>query len=504
MTNIREKMTGIAVAVAILALVMLGLAQVRARYAAEARVREISMQNRCRNNLRMIDDMKDQMALGLNYKAGATVTEQELSPYLKGGFSGLVCPKGGRYTIKPVGKEPECSEHGTRSAMPVKGSPVRSVTLQEEADARAAAMQLEAEREGMRIEGVMAGQIEQARQAKAKADAAKAAADAEAARLEKERQATLAADAEAARAAALLTTPAVAPAATPVPDTPYKLSAIIGAKGTYRALINGQLLKAGDKLETGRVVTIEATQVTIESTDGTTVKLQMAPNTAGRGTPGDAPALPPGLRKGLLAYYPFNKDEGGCVSDLSDCRRNATVVNVTWTPDGKVGGAMLFTPKGSRIVASDEGLPTGDAPRSIAFWKKTGPKNEVVACVLTYGAQRRDQECSLFMDWRVGRSSIGVSPNGTCNVAKTKLENDRWYHVVYCYGGNGTHTVYINGVADSFAVSEFSAFNTQLSGTLFLGDADEEAPSYDGCMDEVMIYDRVLSPDEVRQIYERQ
>ena len=32
------------------------------------------------------------------------------------GLSGVVCPKGGRYTINPVGKDPACSVHGSLSA----------------------------------------------------------------------------------------------------------------------------------------------------------------------------------------------------------------------------------------------------------------------------------------------------------------------------------------------------------------------------------------------------
>ena len=61
----------------------------------------------------------------------------------------------------------------------------------------------------------------------------------------------------------------------------------------------------------------------------------------------------------------------------------------------------------------------------------------------------------------------------------------------------------IDGAAHPLVVREFSTFDTKLAGTLMLGDSDEQAPSYDGCLDEVMIYDRVLSPAEVRQIYER-
>jgi competence protein ComGC len=80
------------------------------------KARDVSQRNACINNMRMIDAAKEQAAMEHNYKEGDTVPEKEVSSYLKSGFSGLVCPSGGRYTIKPLGQEPECSVHGTMSA----------------------------------------------------------------------------------------------------------------------------------------------------------------------------------------------------------------------------------------------------------------------------------------------------------------------------------------------------------------------------------------------------
>lgn len=77
--------------------------------------RGTAQRNACMNNMRMLDSAKEQAALEHNYRDGATVPESEVSEYLKKGFSGLVCPKGGRYTINPLGQDPACSEHGALS-----------------------------------------------------------------------------------------------------------------------------------------------------------------------------------------------------------------------------------------------------------------------------------------------------------------------------------------------------------------------------------------------------
>lgn len=175
MAGSRMKMIGIGCAILVLGI--MGVNHFKARQAAEARAHELSMQNRCKNNLRMLDMALEQAALSLNYKEGNTVTEAEVSPYLKGGFAALACPKNGRYTIKPLGKESECSVHGSVSTMKPDNKPVVRASARAAANARSDAMYEEAVREGMRIEKVMAAQSAQASQKKPVGDeAAKGAA----------------------------------------------------------------------------------------------------------------------------------------------------------------------------------------------------------------------------------------------------------------------------------------------------------------------------------------
>jgi len=77
--------------------------------------RERSQRNVCLSNLRQLEACKEQAALEHGYRDGKEITEQDLSPYLKNGVSGLICPRGGQYTINPLGKDPACSTHGTFS-----------------------------------------------------------------------------------------------------------------------------------------------------------------------------------------------------------------------------------------------------------------------------------------------------------------------------------------------------------------------------------------------------
>jgi len=67
----------------------------------------------CSNNLMRIDGAKQQWALENKAKAGDPVTLENILPYL-GGTPTCNVP-GGKYLIGKVGKDPECTVHGTIS-----------------------------------------------------------------------------------------------------------------------------------------------------------------------------------------------------------------------------------------------------------------------------------------------------------------------------------------------------------------------------------------------------
>ena len=75
------------------------------------RARDVSMQNACINNLRMIDAAKNQWALEKNKTGGDVPTAADLTPYLTNGKF-PICPGGGTYTVGAVSNLPACSIPG--------------------------------------------------------------------------------------------------------------------------------------------------------------------------------------------------------------------------------------------------------------------------------------------------------------------------------------------------------------------------------------------------------
>lgn len=85
-----------------------------------AKARDAAQLHACIANMRQIQIAKEQAALEHDFHKGDSIPKEQVSKYLSSGFEGLTCPKGGHYTINPVGEDPECSVHGKSSEATTK------------------------------------------------------------------------------------------------------------------------------------------------------------------------------------------------------------------------------------------------------------------------------------------------------------------------------------------------------------------------------------------------
>lgn len=70
--------------------------------------RNVSRQNACINNLRIIDSAKEQWAMEAKQSDGSTVVINDANEYVKGSTTPF-CPTGGSYTYRNIGSSPTCS-----------------------------------------------------------------------------------------------------------------------------------------------------------------------------------------------------------------------------------------------------------------------------------------------------------------------------------------------------------------------------------------------------------
>jgi hypothetical protein len=103
-----------------------------------------------------------------------------------------------------------------------------------------------------------------------------------------------------------------------------------------------------------------------------------------------------------------------------------------------------------------------------------------------------------------GRASLSFNTGIWTDVviSNTVLQDNLWYHLAGTYDGQ-TAKIYVNGLLDN-AVSQSGLILASVQGSLFIGQdeggfGDEER--FEGLIDELEIYERALSAEEVAGIF---
>ncbi len=212
------------------------------------------------------------------------------------------------------------------------------------------------------------------------------------------------------------------------------------------------------------------------------------------------------IEDGLLLHYDFNSDEGAVATDRSGHHRNAEVRGAQWISEGIGGGAYHFTREDDLIFVSDDGLPMGDAPRSISCWISLDSLRPPFHAthLIHYGTVDYSRFFSLGVDWRVGRDCPTASPWGYVFISNSRIDRvGQWYHVVCTYGGNGRWQFYMNGQLTAGIPESRAPLRTEAGGKFLVGTFKAGYHNLDGRIDEVRVYDRVLTRDEVATLFDQ-
>jgi len=205
------------------------------------------------------------------------------------------------------------------------------------------------------------------------------------------------------------------------------------------------------------------------------------------------------LSEGLLLHYSFDTDEGHLLTDTSGSGRFGWAHGASWVQGGESGGGYRFDSNQQYIVADDVGLPSGDAPRTMALWVKLDSlASDPVTSLLTYGSQSWNQLSGIGMDWRVGRANSYFTQNGGVALSEWRMtEPGQWHHLAYVYEGDGQHHFYVDGVPGDGMSELWGPIDTVLSGAVIIGAAPNGTGPTGGVLDDVRIYDQALTAEEI-------
>ncbi|HWR89593.1 MAG TPA: LamG domain-containing protein [Dissulfurispiraceae bacterium] len=237
------------------------------------------------------------------------------------------------------------------------------------------------------------------------------------------------------------------------------------------------------------------------------------------------PLSPPDPGKGLALYYPFSEGTGTILHDHSDNNLHGTILGGRWASGPASGYAISFNgltgeadlpSRAADLVGSlkqgtisvwfyYEGIPLGNAVSPVLYLGENGFNNFLV---IEVGQNSLSNEKLYFTVAAYGKLIL-------CFDSGVNLTQGRWYHFAAVVSDAG-NTGYLNGVemaqrhynAGNAGTMKFFAdvpFRNVFSlgrGTTLAARSNSRFFTFKGGIGETRIYDRPLSAEEVRFLYE--
>ena len=195
-----------------------------------------------------------------------------------------------------------------------------------------------------------------------------------------------------------------------------------------------------------------------------------------------------------VAYWDFDEGTGTILHDKSGNGNDGTIYGATWV-DGIKGKALSFDGTGDYVDISNDPALVISGNVSLEVWVMidtlSGLQNIVRKSYAGYNYYMR------LEDDRIAFKCGGLTPKAVYSTEL--LETGKWYHFVGVY--DGTHLrLYINSRLDSSVVTSGRILTSDES--LAIGAISGGSTEYfKGTIDEVRIYNRALSAEEIQAHY---
>ena len=218
------------------------------------------------------------------------------------------------------------------------------------------------------------------------------------------------------------------------------------------------------------------------------------------------------LSYGLAGHWLMNESAGLTAYDLSGNRNHGTLTNgPTWTR-GQFGPALSFDATDDYVDAGTGTSLDGLGPVTFSAWIKSAGAGELGLGVIvtkdTTGAAGRvgfvhDDTAPEVMALTLfkGAGATSLSRGSADNV----IVVGTWQHVVCTWDGTNDNTkirFYVNGTETAYGVGVNGTSLASDAGLpLVIGNRTDASRTFNGLIDDVRVYKRVLLVQEIQQLY---
>jgi hypothetical protein len=206
----------------------------------------------------------------------------------------------------------------------------------------------------------------------------------------------------------------------------------------------------------------------------------------------------------LVGWWKFDETAGNLAADSSGHKREGTLKGDLAfeknSAPGKAGKAIRFDAKDAVIEVKDYKGIAGTRTRTVAAWIKTASsRGEIVS----WGKEDFGQMFTLGYI----RGRVGVTPDGGYLYMKAETQDDKWHHVAVVVQRAELPNLYNNvklyldgAPAEIHDIGLLDLWPIQTGQELPV----RIGRGFTGLMDDLRIYDRELSDEEIAAIFKLQ
>lgn len=207
-----------------------------------------------------------------------------------------------------------------------------------------------------------------------------------------------------------------------------------------------------------------------------------------------------------VAAWSFDEGTGTTAADSGPNKKDGTLTGGPKWEEGKFGKALALDGQDDHVLVAKQWLNEwlGAKSASLSCWIKTKMAgNETFwQAPAILGVEEAGGGNDIFWGWIDNEGKIGIQA-GDSEAAKSEkpVNDDKWHHLAFTRDvGSGEVKVYVDGKLSGKATSDTGEKTSAFNSLGRLENTGGDPVYYQGLLDELRIYTRVLTDAEVEKL----
>lgn len=204
---------------------------------------------------------------------------------------------------------------------------------------------------------------------------------------------------------------------------------------------------------------------------------------------------------GMISYWGFEDGNGTKAEDSYDAHDGTLVNGPAWNTSGQVGNALSFDGINDFVrVYDSEDWNFGTNNYTISFWiKRNGNQAAYASPISQWGGSGTDRAFLAYFgtDNKLNLGINGVYPVITSDV----LTDNTWYYINVVRDDLTSTKMYLNGVQNGTTYTTNYNMSNSAADLLFGSQQGGTGYYFKGLVDEIAVYNRSLTTEEIGQTY---